>query len=126
MAVKGARESHVSYLPLERLPSRPIINKELSNLTVVQGSEVELTCSVISDLVPYITWLKHSTRYNGVDDEGNIIDRLFIVKVTPRTCVGKVLVAVVVKVVVVVLVVLVVVWVFVVVVALVVVVVVVG
>uniref|UniRef100_A0AAU0N4C4 Fibroblast growth factor receptor n=1 Tax=Gecarcinus lateralis TaxID=6769 RepID=A0AAU0N4C4_GECLA len=65
---------------LERLPSRPIINKELSNLTVVQGSEVKLTCSVISDLVPYITWLKHSTRYNGVDDKGNIIDRLFIVK----------------------------------------------
>lgn len=65
---------------LERLPSRPIINKELSNRTVVQGSEVRLMCSVISDLVPYITWLKHSTRYNGVDDKGNIIDRLFIVK----------------------------------------------
>ncbi|XP_050732981.1 fibroblast growth factor receptor 4-like isoform X2 [Eriocheir sinensis] len=65
---------------VERLPSRPIINKELSNQTVVQGSEVKLTCSVISDLVPYITWLKHSTRYNGVDDKGNIIDRLFIVK----------------------------------------------
>ncbi|KAG0713777.1 Fibroblast growth factor receptor 3 [Chionoecetes opilio] len=65
---------------LERLPSRPIINKELSNMTVVQRSEVKLMCSVISDLVPYITWLKHSTRYNGVDDKGNIIDRLFIIK----------------------------------------------
>lgn len=65
---------------LERLPSRPIINKELSNMTVVHGSEVKLMCSVISDLVPYITWVKHSTRYNGVDDKGNIINRLFIVK----------------------------------------------
>ncbi|XP_045122097.1 fibroblast growth factor receptor 4-like isoform X3 [Portunus trituberculatus] len=65
---------------LERLPSRPIINKELSNMTVVQGSEVKLMCSVISDLVPYITWVKHSTRFNGVDDKGNIINRLFIVK----------------------------------------------
>uniref|UniRef100_A0A0P4WBI5 receptor protein-tyrosine kinase n=1 Tax=Scylla olivacea TaxID=85551 RepID=A0A0P4WBI5_SCYOL len=65
---------------LERLPSRPIINKELSNMTVVQGSEVKLMCSVISDLVPYITWVKHPTRYNGVDDKGNIINRLFIVK----------------------------------------------
>nr|WOX59759.1 receptor tyrosine kinase FGFR1A1 [Carcinus maenas] len=65
---------------LERLPSRPIINKELSNMTVVQGSEVKLMCSVISDLVPYITWVKHSTRYNGVDNKGNIIDRVFIVK----------------------------------------------
>ena len=51
-------------------------------MTVVQGSEVKLMCSVISDLVPYITWLKHTTQYNGVDDKGNIIDRLFIVKVT--------------------------------------------
>ena len=67
-------------------------------MTVVQGSEVKLMCSVISDLVPYITWVKHSTRYNGVDDKGNIINRLFIVKV-------KVVVLVVVVVVVVVLVV---------------------
>lgn len=58
-------------------------------MTVVQGSEVKLMCSVISDLVPYITWLKHSTRYNGVDDKGNIIDRLFIVKVTQWWCVGN-------------------------------------
>lgn len=65
---------------IERLPSRPIINKELSNRTVVQGTEVQLQCSVISDQVPYITWLKHTTRYNGVDDEGNIIDRLLIIK----------------------------------------------
>ncbi|KAK8732274.1 hypothetical protein OTU49_007000, partial [Cherax quadricarinatus] len=65
---------------IERLPSRPIINKELSNRTVVQGTNAKLQCSVISDQVPYITWLKHSTRYNGVDNEGNIIDRLLIIK----------------------------------------------
>ncbi|KAK7073865.1 hypothetical protein SK128_023184, partial [Halocaridina rubra] len=65
---------------IERLPSRPIINKELSNLTVVQGSETMLQCSVISDQVPYITWIKHTTRYNGVDSEGNILNRLFIIK----------------------------------------------
>lgn len=70
-----------SSLYVERLPSRPIINKELSNRTVVQGTEAQLQCSVISDQVPYITWLKHTTRYNGVDDEGNIIDRLLIIKV---------------------------------------------
>lgn len=63
---------------IERLPSRPIINKELSNRTVVQGTNAKLQCSVISDQVPYITWLKHSTRYNGVDNEGNIIDRLLV------------------------------------------------
>ncbi|XP_064115439.1 fibroblast growth factor receptor 3-like isoform X3 [Macrobrachium nipponense] len=65
---------------IERLPSRPIINKELSNLTVVQGSETLLQCSVISDQVPYITWIKHTTRYNGVDSEGNILNRLFVIK----------------------------------------------
>lgn len=72
----------------ERLPSRPIINKELSNHTVVQGTEAPLQCSVISDQVPYITWLKHSTRYNGVDDEGNIIDRLLIIKVNTESVGG--------------------------------------
>ncbi|MPC08585.1 Fibroblast growth factor receptor 4 [Portunus trituberculatus] len=83
-------------------PSRPIINKELSNMTVVQGSEVKLMCSVISDLVPYITWVKHSTRFNGVDDKGNIINRLFIVKVKVEVFVEVVVLVVVVVVVVVV------------------------
>lgn len=65
---------------IERLPSRPIINKELSNRTVVQGSKTRLQCSVISDQVPYITWLKHTTRDNGVDSQGKVINRLLIIK----------------------------------------------
>lgn len=68
-------------LPLERLPSRPIINKELRNTTAIQGSKTKLQCSVISDQVPYITWIKHSSRYNGVDKEGNVVDRLLVIKV---------------------------------------------
>ncbi|XP_047477392.1 fibroblast growth factor receptor 4-like [Penaeus chinensis] len=69
---------------IERLPSRPIINKELSNRTVVQGSKTRLQCSVISDQVPYITWLKHTTRDNGVDSQGKVINRLLIIKVKFR------------------------------------------
>ncbi|XP_042874314.1 fibroblast growth factor receptor 3-like isoform X2 [Penaeus japonicus] len=65
---------------IERLPTRPIINKELSNRTVVQGSEARLQCSVISDSVPYITWLKHTTRDNGVDSNGEVTNRLLIIK----------------------------------------------
>lgn len=88
-------------LHLERLPSRPIINKELSNRTVVQGSKTTLQCSVISDQVPYITWLKHTTRDNGIDSQGKVINRLLIIKVKIRAegtlqvhCVGLVVVVV--------------------------------
>lgn len=43
-----------------------------------------MQCSVISDQVPYITWLKHTTRDNGVDSQGKVINRLLIIKVKIR------------------------------------------
>ena len=51
-------------LPAERFPHKPLI-MEMANATALLGGSVELRCSVISDLTPYIQWRRHFTDVNG-------------------------------------------------------------
>lgn len=65
---------------IERLPSRPIINHELSDQTVIQGTDVSLECTVISDQVPYMTWIKSTTKDSTIDQDGNPKTNVTILK----------------------------------------------
>lgn len=48
--------------------SKPIIEVPPKNQTVKEGDNVTLTCTVLSDLVPYVAWLKVSSK-NSSDHE---------------------------------------------------------
>ena len=66
---------------IERLPSRPIIKRELQNSTEINGHNLTLQCAVISDEPPFITWLKHPTQNSTVDIEGHVHNQLYVIKV---------------------------------------------
>ncbi|CAH0562089.1 unnamed protein product [Brassicogethes aeneus] len=58
---------------IERYHNKPIIKKELENVTVVSGETVKLHCPVISDLHPHIEWTysKYSEGNSSVKTNEN-------------------------------------------------------
>ena len=47
---------------LERYHNKPVCTHPLENMTVVVGSNVNLTCTFLSHLNPYISWTR---QYNA-------------------------------------------------------------
>ncbi|XP_065359908.1 fibroblast growth factor receptor homolog 1 [Calliphora vicina] len=64
----GCIEHSTKVIVSDRLRSRPIISDKFpQNQTVLTNSSTYLECRVVSDLEPYIVWLKYSKRNESID-----------------------------------------------------------
>lgn len=64
----GCIEHSTKVTVSDRLRSRPIISDKFpQNQTVLTNSSTYLECRVVSDLEPYIVWLKYTQRNESID-----------------------------------------------------------
>ena len=78
--------------PLERLPTKPVLLKELTNQTAVLGNDTAFECRVLSDGPPFLAWYWHLDQdlprnekgYPKDSDEGNNATILLLKVPHPR------------------------------------------
>ncbi|XP_073838880.1 breathless [Musca autumnalis] len=67
--VHGCIEHSIKITIFDRLRSRPIISDKFpQNQTVLANSSATLECRVVSDLEPYIVWLKYSKKNESIEE----------------------------------------------------------
>lgn len=84
--IHGCIEHSTKLTIFDRLRSRPIISdKYPQNQTVLTYSNASLECRVISDLEPFIFWLKYSRKNQSIEELEKIAQHFDIRQSTNKT-----------------------------------------